>query len=600
MRGRALAVAFLLLALPLPAAALCGNGVVDPGEECDDGNTVGGDGCSAACLLPWAVVVAGQSNAEQRSTVYQDQATARVVSPDPQTGLVSRMFRTRYLFEQPAEALWVQTNAWPCASFECVAKPGKTCVGRNAATHVEFDPSCTCHCGSKDADLGDERTSAWPTFAQRIMRDAGREVEIVMVTLGSTSLVAPDGDPPGEPLWDPHVDCTGRSWTGETAWTDERGDLYCLLFRAVAQAQVGARLEAVLWYQGEDDASWLGTHDTPTRAQYAAALEALADGVWARLGVPLIVAPISLRSFPGDPAATAGPGDATHQIHDAALDAIAAHPHIYRGPTTDDLEHEDSIHIRNVVTLGERWAMALRAYVAGTSYDGITAGPDPTPCANGIDDDGDGLIDAADPGCANAFDLDERSAALPCDDGIDDDGDGRIDWPADPECGSPSGLSEAPDANACRNGIDDDGDGLVDLADPGCASADDDSEKSAAIECDDGVDNDGDGRVDYRVDGTGDPGCRDASPSSIERPECQDGVDNDGDGKVDFDGGASAHFGVAIADPDPQCNLPHRIREAPTSCGLGAELALALPLALAAIRRSRAPRSGRAKSPRSR
>ncbi|MFH2007516.1 MAG: LIC_13355 family lipoprotein [bacterium] len=27
----------------------CGDGLVDPGEQCDDGNTVGGDGCSAAC-----------------------------------------------------------------------------------------------------------------------------------------------------------------------------------------------------------------------------------------------------------------------------------------------------------------------------------------------------------------------------------------------------------------------------------------------------------------------------------------------------------------------------------------------------------------------
>ncbi len=28
---------------------LCGNGVVDPGEQCDDGNTTSGDGCSATC-----------------------------------------------------------------------------------------------------------------------------------------------------------------------------------------------------------------------------------------------------------------------------------------------------------------------------------------------------------------------------------------------------------------------------------------------------------------------------------------------------------------------------------------------------------------------
>jgi cysteine-rich repeat protein len=30
----------------------CGNGVLDPGEQCDDGNNLDGDGCSADCLLP--------------------------------------------------------------------------------------------------------------------------------------------------------------------------------------------------------------------------------------------------------------------------------------------------------------------------------------------------------------------------------------------------------------------------------------------------------------------------------------------------------------------------------------------------------------------
>src|SRR5579862_2786316 len=27
----------------------CGNGIVDPGELCDDGNTISGDGCAADC-----------------------------------------------------------------------------------------------------------------------------------------------------------------------------------------------------------------------------------------------------------------------------------------------------------------------------------------------------------------------------------------------------------------------------------------------------------------------------------------------------------------------------------------------------------------------
>jgi cysteine-rich repeat protein len=37
--------------VPAPAAPACGDGVVQGTEECDDGGTAGGDGCSAACQL---------------------------------------------------------------------------------------------------------------------------------------------------------------------------------------------------------------------------------------------------------------------------------------------------------------------------------------------------------------------------------------------------------------------------------------------------------------------------------------------------------------------------------------------------------------------
>src|SRR5262249_51290885 len=30
---------------------ICGNGIIDPGEQCDDGNTVSGDGCSNVCTI---------------------------------------------------------------------------------------------------------------------------------------------------------------------------------------------------------------------------------------------------------------------------------------------------------------------------------------------------------------------------------------------------------------------------------------------------------------------------------------------------------------------------------------------------------------------
>src|SRR5262245_55935017 len=40
-----------ILALAPSAHALCPNGVVEPPETCDDGNTIPGDGCSPLCLL---------------------------------------------------------------------------------------------------------------------------------------------------------------------------------------------------------------------------------------------------------------------------------------------------------------------------------------------------------------------------------------------------------------------------------------------------------------------------------------------------------------------------------------------------------------------
>lgn len=64
-------------------------------------------------------------------------------------------------------------------------------------------------------------------------------------------------------------------------------------------------------------------------------------------------------------------------------------------------------------------------------------------CSDGIDNDGDGLVDfPADPDCTDA--LDDSEADLPqCSDGIDNDNDGLIDFPADPSCTDALDDSEA-------------------------------------------------------------------------------------------------------------------------------------------------------------
>jgi cysteine-rich repeat protein len=81
-------------------------------------------------------------------------------------------------------------------------------------------------------------------------------------------------------------------------------------------------------------------------------------------------------------------------------------------------------------------------------------------CQNGIDDDGDGLVDhPSDPGCTSAADFLETEASRPCDDGLDNDGDGAIDFPDDIGCSGPTSIKEDPQ---CSDGIDNDADGRID------------------------------------------------------------------------------------------------------------------------------------------
>src|SRR5512132_4160439 len=51
MTTRLLGPVLVLLLVSSALGAVCGDGVIDAGEECDDGNVVGGDGCSATCVF---------------------------------------------------------------------------------------------------------------------------------------------------------------------------------------------------------------------------------------------------------------------------------------------------------------------------------------------------------------------------------------------------------------------------------------------------------------------------------------------------------------------------------------------------------------------
>jgi hypothetical protein len=106
--------------------------------------------------------------------------------------------------------------------------------------------------------------------------------------------------------------------------------------------------------------------------------------------------------------------------------------------------------------------------------------PPPPACADGADNDGDGLTDLIDPGCSGSSDTDESDGTSQCQNGRDDDNDGLVDM-QDPGCSSPQDNNESDGTSQCQNGRDDDNDGLIDMQDPGCSSPQDNNESDDPV-----------------------------------------------------------------------------------------------------------------------
>ena len=83
-----------------------------------------------------------------------------------------------------------------------------------------------------------------------------------------------------------------------------------------------------------------------------------------------------------------------------------------------------------------------------------------TQCADGVDNDGDGVIDAADPGCHTDNDATNPASYDPTD---NDEADRRA-----PTGGSGDDDDDGGGDAQCADGRDNDGDGVIDEDDPGC------------------------------------------------------------------------------------------------------------------------------------
>jgi len=104
---------------------LCGNGVIDPGEQCDDGNTVSGDGCSSTCTTEGSarcgdgILDAGEQ-CDDGNTVSGDGCSS---------------------------TCQIEGTGVPCTpdSFRC-GSGGDVEVCNNAGTAWLFEQSCTSGC----------------------------------------------------------------------------------------------------------------------------------------------------------------------------------------------------------------------------------------------------------------------------------------------------------------------------------------------------------------------------------------------------------------------------------------------------------------------
>jgi cysteine-rich repeat protein len=83
--------------------AVCGNGQLEPGEDCDDGNARGGDGCSADCTVPfeiaWTAAHDGSASDSDlvRDLVVDGDGSVYVVGGEGVTGQGSNVWLQQYL-----------------------------------------------------------------------------------------------------------------------------------------------------------------------------------------------------------------------------------------------------------------------------------------------------------------------------------------------------------------------------------------------------------------------------------------------------------------------------------------------------------------------
>lgn len=128
-----------------PAGPVCGNNVVESGEQCDDGNTVPGDGCSAACQVENGPPNDACANALSigNGAFTFDTSGANTDGPD-ESALCN------------AGALPIGSDVWYCYSPPCTGTATVSLCGSSYDTMLAVYDGCTCPTTPSATDCDDD------------------------------------------------------------------------------------------------------------------------------------------------------------------------------------------------------------------------------------------------------------------------------------------------------------------------------------------------------------------------------------------------------------------------------------------------------------
>lgn len=157
-----------------------------------------------------------------------------------------------------------------------------------------------------------------------------------------------------------------------------------------------------------------------------------------------------VSSFYASPSSTIPGGSTTLYWNTTGCSSVTLSGGIFGGTTysTNGSLNTGSVYTNTTYTLT---AYGSNTQSATTLVSIFLIDPPNTSCNDQFDNDGDGKVDMADPGCTSIYDTDEYDYVAPptppptysyaCSDGIDNDGDGRVDM-VDTGCYATTDTSE--------------------------------------------------------------------------------------------------------------------------------------------------------------